>query len=98
MENSSAVSYRASSNFIHRTVAGNDVLISVGGNIANFNGYIQLNETAAFLWQQLSSPKTEEELCAALIGEFEVSAEQAAADVKEFLGELVEEKMVSADG
>lgn len=98
MENSSAVSYRASSNFIHRTVAGNDVLISVGGNIANFNGYIQLNETAAFLWEQLKEPKTADELIKALTGEFDVTAEQASADVEEFLNELKENGMVSTDG
>ena len=90
--------YRAEDHFILRKVAGSYALISVGENIANFNGYIHLNETAAFLWQQLQEPRNAEELVSSLRAEFEVSEEQAAADVKEFLVELVEEKMVSADG
>ena len=30
--------YRAREGFVHRRVAGADVLISVGANVANFNG------------------------------------------------------------
>ncbi len=93
-----AQKYRAGKNYILRKVAGSNVLISIGGNIANFNGYIQLNETAAFLWNELSEPKTAEELVRKLINEFDVSAEQAEADVAEYLAELVRDKMVTADG
>lgn len=31
--------YQASQDYIYRKIAGADVLISVGSNIANFNGY-----------------------------------------------------------
>jgi len=40
--------YQAKKGFVHRSIAGNDVLISVGANVANFNGYIMLNPTAFF--------------------------------------------------
>ena len=43
------IRYRVAEGFVHRQVAGNDVLISVGANVANFNGYITLNPTASFL-------------------------------------------------
>lgn len=90
--------YLAGENFILRKVAGTYALISIGANIANFNGYIQLNETAAFLWQQMKSPKTLDELVTALTAEFEVSAEEARADVEELLEQLVQEEMVTMDG
>lgn len=98
MENSSQGSFRASPNYVHRRIAGQHVLVSIGGNIADFNGFVQLNETAAFLWEQLREPKTADGLVSALTAEFEVTAEQAAADVKDFLAELRENDMVSADG
>ena len=49
-EGLSRKTYQASQNFIHRKIADSDVLISVGSNIANFNGYIELNGSAADLW------------------------------------------------
>ena len=90
--------YIASENYILRKVAGTYALISVGANIANFNGYVQLNETAAFLWKELETPKTVGELTAALLAEFDVSEEEAEKDVTEFLEQLIRENMVSSDG
>lgn len=86
--------YQASSNYIHRKVADVDVLISVGGNIANFNGYIELNPSASVLWEALSQPKTAAELAAVLQNSYGVTPEQARADVQEFLELLVRYEMV----
>ena len=52
------IRYQTVEGFVHRQVAGNDVLISVGANVANFNGYITLNPTASFLWDALTQPRT----------------------------------------
>ena len=90
--------FLASENFILRKVAGTYALISVGVNIANFNGFVQLNETAAFLWKQLETPKSAEDLTAALLEEFDVSQDEAEKDVTEFLEQLIQENMVSIDG
>ena len=90
--------FLASENFILRKVAGTYALISVGANIANFNGFVQLNETAAFLWKQLETPKSAEDLTTALLEEFDVSQDEAEKDVTEFLEQLIQENMVSIDG
>ena len=94
----STVKYKANPNYIFRKIAGKRVLISVGDNIANFNGYIQLNDTASYLWQQLAEPRSVEELIFSLLNEFDVNKEEAEADVKEFLAELFKDDMVSKDG
>ena len=47
---------RAKKNFIHCRVAKRDVLIPIGGNVAYFNGFIELNETALFLWEHMKEP------------------------------------------
>lgn len=85
--------YQAKDGYILRNVAGSNVLISVGNNIANFNGYVKLNETAAYLWKQLQEPKTSEELTEAICEEFDTDKEQAALDTKEFLDQLIKEEM-----
>ena len=88
--------YQASSHYIHRKVADMDVLISVGGNIANFNEYIELNPSASLLWEALAQPKTAAELAAALQSAYGIAPEQARADVQEFLELLVQHEMVVA--
>ena len=87
--------YRTQDCYVHRKVAGNDVLISVGANLANFNGYITLNATAAFLWEKLQVPRTAEFLIRELLASFEVSEEEARRDVLEFLQYLQKHSMVS---
>lgn len=87
--------YRASEHYVHRRVAGNDVLISVGAGVANFNGYITLNASAAFLWEKLQEPVTSDALICAMLDEFEVTEEQARRDVLEFLWYLQNHSMVS---
>lgn len=88
--------YRAAEGFVHRQVAGSDVLISVGANVANFNGYITLNSTASFLWDALAQLRTAEELEGLLTAEFDVSGEIAHRDVLQFLELLQQNKMVTA--
>ena len=75
--------YRIAPGFIHRKVAGNDVLIST--NVAVFNGYIALNETSAFLWDQMTEPKTAQQLAESVVDQYEVTYHQALADVTAWL-------------
>ena len=87
--------YQAKNGFVHRQVAGIDVLISVGENIANFNGYISLNPTASFIWDSLSEPRTISELINMLTEEFDVSFELANNDVTLFVEMLQRNEMVT---
>lgn len=48
----------------------------------------ELDETAAFLWAELAKERTAPQLVDALCDAFEVTPEVAAADVREFLGDL----------
>ncbi len=55
---------------------------------------IVLNSTAGFLWDLLEEPRTAEE-CARLLAEnFEVNEDSAAGDVREFLREFTEKRLV----
>ena len=88
------IQYQASHNFIHRKITGLDVLISVGENIANFDGYIQLNATATALWNFLSTPRSEDDMAAMLAEQYGISPEEARADAAEFLEMLKTHHMV----
>ena len=89
------VFYKAKEDFVHRKVAESDVLISVGANVANFNGYITLNPTASFLWDALATPQTIDTLTQMLTTEFDVSNVDAKTDVENFLEMLKRNSMVT---
>ena len=81
--------------FILKEIAGNFVVVPVGENLVDFSSMITTNETGAFLWEKLQNGATEEELCSALLGEYEgVSYEDALSDVKEFVKILKEKNIV----
>ena len=73
---------------IQREIAGDTILVPAGKTVYDSNGLFVLNEVGAFIWSHLASCDTEEELVKVLLEEFEVSSEQAATDVHEFMEKL----------
>ena len=73
---------------IKREIAGDTILVPVGKSVYDSNGLFALNELAAFLWDRLAEAETEEALCEAVLAEYEVTREEAAADIAEFLNKL----------
>ncbi len=86
--------YQTRDCYLHRQIAGQDILISLGGNIANFNGYVALNSTSSFLWDAMAQPAAKETLIQALLEEFLVTEAVARNDVEEFLAVLLEKDMI----
>ena len=64
------------------------IVIPVGSKTINFKSVISLNETGEFLWKQLSTDKTEQELVLALMKEYETDEETAKGDVIAFINTL----------
>lgn len=60
--------------------------------------YFTLNETGAFLWSQLASPKSQGDLCADLLDHFEVDEEVARSEVSAFLAGLSQVDLVEIVG
>lgn len=75
---------------IKREIAGDTILIPVGKTVYDNNGLFVLNELGAFLWDRLPEAEGEEELLRAVLAEYEVSEEEAGADITAFLAKLRE--------
>ena len=75
---------------IKREIAGDVILVPVGKTVYDSNGLFALNEQAGFIWDLLPKVETEAEIVDAVLAEYEVSAEEAAKDVAEFLHKLRE--------
>ena len=72
------------------------MLIAIGEDVANFNGYIQMNPSAAYLWEAMKETRTLAQLEKTLEDAFDVSCVQATADVLDFLKVLQEHNMICA--
>lgn len=75
-------------NYALRQIAGTWAVLPLGAATLNFNGMLTLNESGVMLWKLLEQGSDKAGLTAALLAEYEVSAEEAAADVDEFLDKL----------
>ena len=80
--------------FILKEVAGSYVVVPIGENLVDFSAMITLNETGAFLWEQLQSEKTIIELVDNLLQEYNVDRPTAEVDVSEFVQTLRNEKLL----
>ncbi|MBQ9890848.1 MAG: PqqD family protein [Firmicutes bacterium] len=72
--------------FVTREIGGTQVMVAVGS--AAFSGVVRSNKTAAFVVDQLKNDTTKEKIVAAMLEKYEVSAEQAGADVDRILEKL----------
>ena len=57
--------------------------------------YIGLSATGARIWALLETPRTLAEVCAALAGEYEITAAEVEADVRDFVAGLAERSAVA---
>ncbi len=74
-----------------RKICGENILISHGRENINFTKVISLNETAAFVWNSVFGKDfTLEDMCSALIGEYEVDEQTAMKDCEELLKSWIE--------
>ena len=82
--------------FILRTVCGENVIVGEGLDAINFGRMLCLNETAAWLWKQAleQGDFTADSLAKALCNDYDVSPDQALADVKETISQWTELKVV----
>ncbi len=74
--------------FLIRNIAGEDIIVPIGGKVIGFKGLMTLTPVGAFIFRQLEEGKTEDEIVAAVIAEYEIDEATARADLCEYLGRL----------
>ena len=68
---------------------GNEyVLVPVANNIADMDSVYTLNETGAFIWEQIDGKKNVSEIIASLTEEYDIDKDTAAKDVIDFVGSM----------
>lgn len=79
---------RIKDNFVLRQVADTWCVLPLGEATLNLNGMLTLNDSGAMLWQTLEKGGSKDTLVDALLNEYDVTCEQALADVEEFIEKL----------
>jgi hypothetical protein len=79
---------RIKKNFALRQVAGTWVVLPLSEATIDFTGMLTLNDTGIALWNMLESDTTREDMAKALTEEYDVTYDQALADIDEFVARL----------
>ena len=85
---------RTKPGFALREVLGEYLTIPVSLAPEEASRMAVLNEEGKFLWEQLQTDKTLEELVTAMTDEYEVSAEEVRQDIIDFLTEMDRHKLL----
>lgn len=82
-------------NFVISEVAGKKVAVATGGDLASFNGFLKMNDTAAFIFELLKNEISEEEIVAKVKENFDgVTEEELKKYVADFLEKLRQEDVL----
>ena len=71
--------------FIVRKISGQNVAVAIGEASKTFHGMIKLNDSGLIIWNALAKDVTEADIVDAILEQYEVDPEQAAADVHSFV-------------
>ncbi|MFZ5905898.1 MAG: PqqD family protein [Nitrospirota bacterium] len=88
-------SFRKKEEIVHRSIAGETILVPVKGKLADMQRIFTLNPVADFIWNQLNGGKTVSEIRDEVIEHFEVARENAEQDIREFIEELIREDLLA---
>ena len=79
---------------IKRVIGSDTILVPMGKTVFDSNGLFALNELGDFIWDLLPRVNTEEEICDAVLAEYDVPQEVAQKDIREFLQKLRELEII----
>ncbi len=80
--------YKMKSKFVARKVGNELIIVPLTDNVAQMSELFTLNETAKFLWENISEHASNEDIEKLLTDEFEVDAETTRRDVAAFLSNM----------
>lgn len=79
---------------VSRQIEGELVIVPIRRGVGDLNSLYTLNPVGSVLWDFLTEGHTLPEMVERICDEFEVTDEQARSDIQDFLGSLLEEKLV----
>ena len=76
---------------VSRTIVGETILVPIRGKLADLQRIFALDPVAEFIWKKLDGTRTLSDIRDEIVDVFEVDEERAAADLLEFVDQLITE-------
>lgn len=87
---------RRSEGFVTRVVGDETVVVPVRAGVANLEAIFTMNAVGTAIWRHIDGVATARDLARRLCDEFDVTPEEALADVTGFLGLLASKGLLSS--
>ena len=84
-----------SPSIVTRKTGNEYVLVPIANNIADMNSVYTLNETGAFIWEQINGKRTVEEIISILTEEYDIDNNTASEDVFSFIENMSKYLIIS---
>jgi hypothetical protein len=81
---------------VSRQIEGELVIVPIRRGVGDLNSLYTLNPVGSVLWDFMTEGHSLPELVGRVCEEFEVTASEAEKDIEDFLGSMVEEKLVQS--
>lgn len=81
--------------YILKNIADSYVVVPIGSRSVDFSSIISVNDTGAFIWKQLETETTPEKILKNMLEQYDVSEEQAKADIDAFIKKLQEAELLA---
>jgi hypothetical protein len=95
-QNATGVVYTKDPNMVARKIADEMVLVPIREGIGDMASINTLNPIGTLIWELLDGVRTVAQVRDAIMASYKVTAEQAEADILEFLSELEHYGIISA--
>jgi len=79
---------------VSRVVADEAIVVPIREDSAQSGSVYTFNESGTTIWSMIEGGSSAAEVAAYLAAEYDISAEQAAEDTKQFLAALAEEGLI----
>ena len=90
--------YYKSQEVVARQIAGETLLVPVRGDLAGLQRIFALDKVAQFIWERLDGQSDLDDICSAIVAEFDVGAGRVRADARRFIAELLEARLIRERG
>jgi methyltransferase-like protein len=82
--------YQKNQNFVFRKIDNDTLLVPIKNDVGDMDCIYNLNEVGAFVWEHLDGEKSAQEIKNLILAEFDVSVQEAEADLEKFVMQLSE--------
>ena len=79
---------------VSRKIADEILLVPVRGRLVDMQRIFSLNPVAEYVWERLDGKRSLEHIRDSILDDFDIGAEQAEADLSEFVAELLEANLI----